>query len=91
VLPFTLFTNTLDSGKKHSNSKATEPINTTLIKNKNLINLWPLHIVSVLLHVPYLKPKLVPSSDPAQHDQTQLEGNGEPSCVENEKNNHIHY
>jgi len=48
--------------------------------------LWPLHIPSIFL--PYSKPKLVPSSDPAQHDQTQLEGNGEPSCVENEKNNH---
>lgn len=44
------------------------------------------NIPSVLL--PYLRPTLIPSSDPAQHDCTQLEGNGEPRCVDNEKKNH---
>ena len=47
----------------------------------------PLHIPSVLL--PYLRPTLIPSSDPAQHDCTQLEGNGEPKCVDNEKNHKL--
>lgn len=47
----------------------------TLIK----LTFQPLQISFILL--PYLRPTLIPSLNPAQHDCTQLEGNGEPSCI----------